>query len=271
MVSEDAAMPKFKPIRQTRVSEEVVAQVKQSILLGEFKAGDKLPSEHELMEQFQVSRAAIREALRALENSGFLMTRQGATGGAYVTELSFKRVSDAFLDLFLADRVSMPELCQVRQIIEPEVARLAARNTTTEYAQRLLKALDDEEKPATSLLDDIETKTAVHFILAEMCGNRFFEALVKSLLGVTRGVVEAVRPHALSMHPAGMHRPIVEAVIAGRPDESAEAMRLHAVEFGETLIEMEKAFRERMGAGFGVNSSGWPGSTAPMESSHGPG
>jgi GntR family transcriptional repressor for pyruvate dehydrogenase complex len=53
-------MPKFKPIRQFRVSEEVTEQLKQSILLGGFKAGDKLPSERDLAEQFQVSRVAIR-------------------------------------------------------------------------------------------------------------------------------------------------------------------------------------------------------------------
>jgi len=70
-------MPRFKPIRLSRVSDDVTEQLKQSILLGHFKAGDRLPSERELSEEFQVSRVAIREALRALENSGFITTRQG--------------------------------------------------------------------------------------------------------------------------------------------------------------------------------------------------
>ncbi|MBI5251021.1 MAG: FadR family transcriptional regulator [Desulfomonile tiedjei] len=238
-------MPPFKPVRQTRVSDEVTEQIKQSILLGDFKAGDKLPSEHELMDQFQVSRVAVREALRALENSGFLMTRQGAAGGAYVTELTFEILASAFLDLFLADKISMPELCHVRLIIEPEVARLAAMNVTPEYAQRLREAMEDEETPPTTLHKDIEIKTAVHFILVEMCGNRFFEALLKSLMRVTRRVVEAVHLNTLYLHPAGMHRPIVEAVIAGKPRDAEEAMRRHAMEFGGILIEMEKAFREK--------------------------
>ena len=59
-------MPSFKPIKQSRVSGEVAEQLKQSILLGQFEAGDKLPSERDLSNQFQVSRIAIREALRFL-------------------------------------------------------------------------------------------------------------------------------------------------------------------------------------------------------------
>jgi GntR family transcriptional repressor for pyruvate dehydrogenase complex len=245
-------MKKFRPIRQTRVSEEVTEQIKQCILLGDFKAGDKLPTERELMEEFQVSRVAIREALRALENSGFVATRQGASGGTYVIDLSFENLSSAFIDLFLAEKISIPEMFHVRVLIEPEVARLAAMRITPEAARKLEEILIKEELPVISLLDDIETKTMVHFTLAEICGNRFLEALVKSLMRVTRSVIEAVHPNILSMHPAGMHRPIVEAVIAGKPDESAEAMRRHAMEFGKTMIEMEKAHREHLAKGYNI-------------------
>ena len=126
-------MPMFKPIKLSRLSDEVIDQLKESILLGHFKAGDRLPSERELAEEFQVSRVAIREALRALENSGFITTRQGATGGAYVTDLTFEHLANAFLDLFLANKISIPELYQVRLLIEPEVARLAALNITYDY------------------------------------------------------------------------------------------------------------------------------------------
>jgi DNA-binding FadR family transcriptional regulator len=70
--------------------------------------GDKLPSERDLVKEFQVSRAAIGEALRTLENSGFVATRQGVNDGMYVTELTFDHICNAFLDLFLADKISVP-------------------------------------------------------------------------------------------------------------------------------------------------------------------
>jgi DNA-binding FadR family transcriptional regulator len=238
-------MPTFKPIKQHRVSEEVAKQLKQSILLGNFNTGDKLPAERDLAEEFQVSRVAIREALRKLENSGFIVTRQGATGGAYVTDLTFEYLVNAFLDLFLADKISVPELAQVRLIIEPEVARLAASKLAPEYAQSLKQALEVEELPVTSLYEDMERKQKAHIILAQMSGNRILEGLVRSLMGLTRRAVEAAEADPRYMHPAGMHRPIVEAVLRGDAEAAAEAMKKHGIEFGEILLRMEKAHREK--------------------------
>lgn len=238
-------MAKFKPIRQSRISEEVCEQLKHSILHGHFKAGDKLPSERELAEEFQVSRVAIREALRTLENFGFIITRQGATGGAYVTDLSFEYLANAFMDLFLADKISIPEMYQVRLLVEPEVARLSALNVTPEFEKRLRDALEAEELPIISLAEDVERKQMVHLILADMCGNRFLEALVRSLIRLTRRVVIAVNADPLQMHPAGMHRPVVEAVLAGEAEAAAMAMKKHTIEFGENLIKMEKIYRQK--------------------------
>jgi GntR family transcriptional repressor for pyruvate dehydrogenase complex len=238
-------MTKFRPIKQSRVSKEVCDQLKQSILVGHFQPGDKLPSERELVEEFQVSRAAIREAFRILENSGFIATRQGVNGGMYVTELAFGHISNAFLDLFLADKISIPELYHVRLLIEPEIARLAALAITSEYAQRLEKALQCEELPTKTLWEDIEMKTAVHHILAEMCGNRFFEAILRSSMKLTHKVIEVVSPNPYTLHPAGMHPPIVKAVLSGDPEAACSAMREHSIEFGQILIKMEKTYREK--------------------------
>ncbi len=238
-------MPKFKPIKQMRVSEEVAGQLKESIMVGHFKAGDRLPSERDLADDFQVSRVAIREALRSLENSGFIITRQGATGGAYVTDLTFKHLSNAFVDLFLSEKISIPELYRVRLLIEPEVARLAAGHINSHYTKRLKEILEAEEQPIQSLDEDFERKTAFHFTLAEMCGNRFFEALIGSLMELTRRVIQVGDPDFHFIHPAGMHRPIVEAVLAENPAKAALAMKKHAIEFGKILLEKEKTFRQK--------------------------
>ncbi len=236
---------RFNPIKQARVSEGVINQIKQSILLGHFKAGEKLPSERDLAEEFRVSRMAIREALRALELSGFIETRQGINGGAFVTDLTFEHLGDAFLDLFLADKVSIPEMLQVRLLIEPEVARLATQNINPVAVQRLKEALEIEELPPTTLLKDVEAKQNFHFILAEMSGNRFLEAIVRSLLKLTRNLVLAVDVGPRFIHPAGMHRKVAEAVFSGNPEEAYEAMKNHTLEFGEKLIEMEKTYRQK--------------------------
>ena len=244
-------MPTFTPIKPLRISNEVTEQLKQSILLGHFKPGDKLPSERELAEQFQVSRVAIREAIRSLENSGFVETRQGITGGAFITDLSFQQLTNSFLDLFLAEKISIPELYQVRRLIEPEVARLAAVRVTPEYEKRLRDALKAEKTIGPTLSEEVDRKTSVHYILAEMCGNRFFEALVSSVMRITKQVVEAVKPDTQKLHPAGLHTAAVKAVLAGDPEKAAREMEKHAVEFGKNLMEMEQEYhRKRSQSGY---------------------
>jgi len=238
-------MPAFKPIKQSRISKEVAEQLKHAILLGQFQTGDKLPPERELAEQFQVSRVAVRESLRVLENAGFLATRSGVTGGTFVTDLTFEHLSNAFIDLFLAEKISVPELVNVRVLVEPEIARLAALHIDAVSAELLRKALQAEELPSASLVEDLNRMTLVHYILAEVCGNHFLEALERSLMALTRRVIQAVEPERWRMHPAGMHRPVIGAVLARNPDAAAEAMRKHAIEFGENLSKMEKAFREK--------------------------
>jgi GntR family transcriptional repressor for pyruvate dehydrogenase complex len=188
---------------------------------------------------------AVREALRTLENSGFIITRQGASGGAYVTDLSFAHLADAFLDLLLAEKISVSELSEVRILIEPEMARLAATKVTPTYEKQLREALAEEDLPVGSITEDLDRKTAVHFILAEMSGNGFFEALIRSLMGLTRRVVLDAQPDPGVVHPAGMHHPVVEAVLAGDEEAAYAAMRKHTIEFGQNLIKMEKDFRER--------------------------
>jgi DNA-binding FadR family transcriptional regulator len=238
-------MPTFKPIKQSRVSEEVTEQMKRSILVGYFKSGDKLPSERELAEQFKVSRVAVREALRVLENTGFLTTRQGVTGGTFVTDLTFEHLSNAFIDLFRAGKISIPELVQVRLLVEPEIAKQAALNVNEIFALRLKDALEVEELPIRNHTEDLDKKTVIHYIMAEMCGNRFFEALERSLMALTRRVILAVNPTEPFIHPAGMHRPIVEAVLSGNADLSFTEMKKHTIEFGQNLIKMEQAYRDR--------------------------
>lgn len=240
-------MPSFKPIKQPRVSEEVFQQLKEAILSNEFKAGDKLPQEKELAELFQVSRVAVREAIRVLESSGFVTIRQGAAGGVYVTDLTFEQLASACLDLFMANKISIHELHRVRILLEPEVTRLATLNADQHSKKRLIEAFEGEHPPGASLSEDIASATKVHFVLAEMCGNRFLEAIVNSVIKLNAKILEEMKPNPpYIIHPPGSHRYIVEAVLAGDPEAAAEAMKKHAAIFYEHLTNLEKAYRTRI-------------------------
>ncbi len=247
-------MPEFKPIRQSRVSEEVAEQLKQSILRGEFEPGAKLPSERILSEQFGVSRLSVREALHRLKTLGFVATKQGVAGGAYVIDLNFQYLADAFSDLFLAGKISVPELYQVRVYLEPEIARMAASAITPEHAARLTEASASEEHPSRTLSEQFQKMTAVHSILAHICGNRFYEGIVRSTLDLTFKYLRIVdsnleeisfhHPDFDVLHPPGSHREIVEAVAAGDPENAVTAMRRHLSLFAEVLLKLEDVYRK---------------------------
>ena len=228
IVRENIGM-QFKPVRPSRISSEVSDQIKQAILLGDFKGGEKLPTERALSEQFRVSRMTMREALRTLENAGFVETRLGATGGVFVTELGFECFINSFTDLFLAKKISILEIYQLRLVMEPEIARLAALRITPKYAKRLRETPNMEHR-------------MLHFILAEMSGNCFFEQLVKISSDLTKNFVETAKMGYV--HPEG-HSAILEAVLAGDSKVAAEAMRKHIIENGKLLTGMEELYLKK--------------------------
>ncbi|RLB00563.1 MAG: FadR family transcriptional regulator, partial [Deltaproteobacteria bacterium] len=118
--------------RRKRLYEEIAEVLKKAILSGDYRVGDKLPSEMELAERFGVSRLVIREAIRYLELSGLIEVRQGATGGAFVRELDSKIIRQNLSDLLFFRKISVSQLYEVRMYVEPEVARLAALRRTEE-------------------------------------------------------------------------------------------------------------------------------------------
>ncbi|MBA4419120.1 MAG: FadR family transcriptional regulator [Syntrophus sp. (in: bacteria)] len=239
-------MRRFKPIIKPRVSEVMAEQLKQSIIAGSFKAGSKLPSAHNLAEEFQVSRTAVHEALRFLEGSGFIITRQGQLGGSFVIDLTFESLVKAFQELFIAKSISIEEIYHVKAIVDAEVARLAALNVTPEYAKRLNDAADAERFPVKSWSGDLDRMTAIYFIFAEMCGNRCLEALVRLQISQIRIVVDAIDKESgipfnfLDSNSACL-RPTIDAVMAGDAGVAARSAKEYAAKYANNLTKVEKA------------------------------
>lgn len=236
--------PTFQPIRSPRFSAEVIAQIKSAILSGHYQPGDKLPSERELIEQFGVGRGVIREALRALEATGFVTMRQGPNGGAFLKDLNFNHLTGGFVDLYLAGKLTIPELNQVRKLVEPEVARLAAERVNADFRRQLRLALAEERGEFSDGDERMKGMTRVHFILAEMCGNYLLHAIVNAMIKLTHEIVAAVEPQEhYALHGAGEHDDVAEAVIAGQPARAAQAMHAHLAQFCENLINMDRRYR----------------------------
>lgn len=143
----------FTPIKSTRVYEQVVEQIKQMIIEGTLKKGDKLPTERDLAEQLKVSRTSVREALRALEVVGLVESRQGA--GNYIRESFENSLFEPMSMMFLLEKGTPLEILEFRKVLEVEAAVLAAARIEKEEIEVLgilldkMKACDDEDRSIT--------------------------------------------------------------------------------------------------------------------------
>ena len=120
------SMPAFRPVRPTRASSEVVTQIREAILSGRFRPGDRLPTERELAQQFGVSRVTVRDALRALEAGGLIRVKVGGQGGPYVAEPDISQLSDSLGAHLQLRGSTFRELAEARLALETTAARLAA-------------------------------------------------------------------------------------------------------------------------------------------------
>src|SRR4030095_11915024 len=115
-------------IRKTRIHEEVFSQIHELIKEGRFKARDQLPSERELAETFKVSRTSVREALRALESQGLIVSRTGMCH--FVADPAVESLVPPLTRFLIDEKKALADVFEMRKLIEPQIAALAAERAT---------------------------------------------------------------------------------------------------------------------------------------------
>src|SRR6267143_4630716 len=120
-----SGQPVYKLVRTSRLYEQIVQQIEESILKGDLKPGDQLPAERELAQRFGVSRTAVREAVKALREKGLVEAFSGR--GTFITDGTTQAVRQS-LDLMvrIGQQEGSAHLAELRLILEPEIAALAA-------------------------------------------------------------------------------------------------------------------------------------------------
>lgn len=127
----------FSEIKQNTITQQIIHQIHTAILGGKLAPGDKLPSESDLIKQFNISKQTLRESLRALEHMGLLETRKGMGGGSFIIEVDPKITKLSLLNYFYFKNLSIRDLSAFRKLIEPYSAKLAAKNMSDENIQVL--------------------------------------------------------------------------------------------------------------------------------------
>src|SRR6266852_2725814 len=219
----------YTPIQSVRVFEQIAVQIEKRILAGELRSGDRLPTERELAEQFQVSRTAVREAMKILAQKGLVDMRPGR--GTIVIDGSHEAMQDSIglvMKLKLGEVGGSDNLVEVREILETEIAALAAaRATEKEIAamHEAVKVMDESLNDANAF---IAADNNFHEALAQATQNTLILILVNSivnLLSEQRKLVFEVEggPERGQFH----HRRILESVIHRDPEAARAAMHTH--------------------------------------------
>ncbi len=234
----------FKPVKKTRVYEEIVAKIKDMIDKGRFKTGDQLPVERELAEVFRVSRSSVREAIRSLESQGLLQSRQG--NGTYIVRQPIEMLVNPLASVISSEKDGQRELFEMRRLIEPQLAYLAAERATAEEISLMEKTLDLQEQEISKGESGTEIDKNFHYILARAAKNRFLLNIMDnsmSLLAETRDNFLQVegRPEKSVLR----HRQVLDAIKAGDPEAAAKIMREHLVDIESSLFEMMERKRRK--------------------------
>jgi DNA-binding FadR family transcriptional regulator len=215
-------------IDNRRLYRQIADQMTHLLEAGEYQSGERLPAERLLAERFSVSRPTIREALIALEVEGWVEIR----GGSGVFVLNRPNASSAAL-VPTTDGLPMPgpfEVLFARDLIEPDIAALAARNATAAHLAALAQALASMVCCAATDIRRLEYDREFHFVLADASGNN---ALLLALQVLWTPRVQPVylrledhfQNEQVWQRAIIGHRKILEAVKQGNAKAARLAMR----------------------------------------------
>jgi len=229
----------LEPLKKTRLYEDIINQLLSLIQEGKLKAGDRLPPERQLAEELQVSRTALREALRAMESQGYLESKPG--GGTYIRSVTLDNVISPFAVMLSQDDKLIRELVSVRELLESETAYLAAKNYDSKYETRLIEALFHMEQEMDEGHLGLESDNEFHNLIAEIAQNGALSLiceLCSELLSQSRLMcLESMDDPRKTLDD---HRCVAEAIMEGSCDDAARYMRKHLRNAMENLDKARK-------------------------------
>jgi GntR family transcriptional repressor for pyruvate dehydrogenase complex len=218
----------FDKAQRMRTFDDVLEQLREAILSGRIRPGEKLPTERQLCEEFGVGRPTLREALRSLEAVGMIDVRPGKGGGSYAVTPSESTVGDALASLVSLRGASLEDLAEFRLDFEGENALWAARRADASDLA-MLEAAVTEAREASAVDDLLAADVRWHEIVARATKNRL-------RIGIALGIHESVmRRHNTLVRPSDDQVftipqdliDITAAISAGDPERARTTMREH--------------------------------------------
>lgn len=231
----------FKQIKNNKVYEQIIEQIRELIYEGELKRGDKLPSERQLKKDLGVSRASIREAFSALELIGLIESRPGE--GTFIRDSFDEDIFNPLsLILLLNDNVA-EELLELRSVLEIDCVKLAAKRATEAEIEEMKSYIDDLLSSSGYEEESIKADKMFHYTIARASGNKVLLFFMRSISEAMDFHIKNTRTKLVSKEEtmsdfAEQHQEIFKAVAAHDPDSAAAEMNKH-LDYVEKLINKE--------------------------------
>ena len=239
----------FGQVQSRRLSDDIVDKLEGMILEGSLKAGERLPAERALAEQFGVSRPSLREAMQKLAARGLLVSRQG--GGNYVAESLGSTFSDPLLQLLESNPEAQRDLLEFRHTLEGSCAFYAAQRATEPDRQRLTEAFEALQDcyaraGSVSRAEEGAADARFHLAIAEASHNAV-------LLHTIRGLFDLLKRNVVT-NIGGMyaqrsetrdklmeqHGELYRAIMEGRSEVARALSDRHIHYVQEVLAEVQQ-------------------------------
>lgn len=251
--SEETAL--FERVAPARASSTIADQIRNAIVSGRLGAGDRLPPERELAEQFGVSRVTVRDALRALEAMGLIKVRVGARGGAFVTTPTGSHVAQTMSDMLMMQALAPEDIVEARLVVELGTVTLACARATEDDVEALRALVERSKQELEEGTYTREISWEFHTLLAHAAQNPAIEGIAASFRST------------LSLHPirtregSRAHERTVQeharilAAVERRDGGAARHEMAHHLLRGTNLEARESALLALWDAGSGQRSS----------------
>ena len=205
---------RLETIGQKTIVDQIINTLTESIIRGDYKSGPKLPSEFALMEELQVSRNSLREAMKILATMGIVEIKRG--DGTYICSQVNPTLFDRLVYSMIYDVSSSDELLELRQILDESTVQLAMSKITPEEVEKLQHSID-KMKDACKNQDVEQMQTCdleFHMLLIDSCKNIFFIRILKSVYSIfEKSIVENVRKETVDSKAPLYHQRILDCIV----------------------------------------------------------
>jgi len=228
---------RFRPVQPVRAYERIVEQVEEALARGDLKPGQRLPSERDLVTQFQVSRSTVREALRVLESNGVIRSRPGDPHGPEVLAFSNGSLAKQMTRLARIEQLSLAELVAFRMILDGSANLIAAQLRSQGELLEMESTIDDMRAAIEVSYEAFgEADVAFHDAVARASRNTLIQVCNEVVRGVVLSLISdkisrSRNSKALMRQSLAHHTEVLDAVRAGDGHAAARVARQNLYDY----------------------------------------